>query len=493
MHYFISTQEDYNTSAIELAQVKRMQIFDALDVPCKIVELQKNDFIQECRNKLKTSGRVINIFQYFQQLPDTQQVNTEKALDQIFNQPGLIRKENNAYLNERAVIQAHLYGSRIYYVDHLDQYGFTVKREFYRYNHLDYTEFFDDKAQLKMREFVDQNNNPLIREYFCQSNQNKPMLTLIEIKKGFKTVRFEKEASFRAYFLDCLAERNAQAVFYCDRCTQVLPAFEKMKHIVPSYVIFHSALTPSGYLNDQVYSVFKPVTELAKAGKIRGLISSTKREAKDAAEVLQVSHSYGIPVTFTTSEDKIPFSSRTPGKIIAVARIDVIKQLSHLIQAVIDLHIKYPQIALSIYGNNTDEAENKRLTTLVSENHAASYINFCGFAQNLDQVYNSAQLEVLTSKNEGFAMALLEAKAHGCPAVSYNINYGPAEIIEDGISGKLVPMNNQAVLKKTIEALLTNPNLMTQYSACAYQSAKRFDFSHLKAKWFNFLKEEGLC
>lgn len=41
MHYFISTQEDYNTSAIELAQVKRIQIFDALDVPCKIVELQK--------------------------------------------------------------------------------------------------------------------------------------------------------------------------------------------------------------------------------------------------------------------------------------------------------------------------------------------------------------------------------------------------------------------------------------------------------------------
>lgn len=493
MHYFISTREDYNTSAIELAQIKRMKIFDALNVPCKIVEVQKNDFIQECRDKLHTHGRVINIFQFFQNLPAQTFFATDDVLNQILNKPGLERKENNAYLDGKAVIQAHLYNGRVYYVDHLDRYGFTVKREFYRYNHLDYIEYFDDKAQLQMREFMDQNNNPVIREYFCQSNQNRPMLTLIELNNGLDTMRFEKEADFQAYFLDRLAAQDSQAIFYCDRCTQVLPAIAKMKHIVPTYVIFHSALTPSGYLNDQVYTVFKPVTELAQAGKVKGMISSTKREADDAIKALGVQNSYGIPVTFINNEEKIPFSKRRASKIIAVARVDAIKQLGHLIQAVINLHQKYPQLTLSIYGNNTDEAENQRLQKLVAENNASQFIEFCGFAQNLDQVYNSAQLEVLTSKNEGFAMALLEAQAHGCPAISYDINYGPAEIIENQVSGELVPANNQVVLQQTIEKLMSNPDLLSRYSICAYQAAHRFDFAHLKADWFNFLKQEGLC
>lgn len=493
MHYFISTREDYNTSAIELAQVKRMEIFDALKVSCKIVEIEKNDFVEECQQKLHTNQRVINLYQYFQKLPQKTEISSTELLNRILNHEGLERRGNNAYLKEKAVIKANLYNNRLYYVDYLDQYGFTVKREFYSYNHLNYIEYFDDQAHLKMREFVDTKHNPVIRQYFCQSNQNQPMLTLIELKDGLNTLRFESEADFQAYFLDQVAASDKSAVFYCDRLTQGLPAIEKMKQAVPSYVIFHSALTPSGYLNDEVYTVFQPVTRLAQAGKIRGMISSTRQEAEDAKKALQVQHSYAIPVTYIQPEKQVSFKERTPFKIIAVARVDAIKQLSHLLKAVISLRSRFPQISLDIYGNNTDEPENQRLQKIVADNQAQSYIHFCGFAQDLDAVYNSAQLEVLTSKNEGFAMALLEAQAHGCPAISYNINYGPADIIEEGISGRLLPANDQTQLTQCIAELLIDQKLLAQYSANAYLAARRFDFEHLKEKWQNFLQEEGLC
>lgn len=492
MHYFITTREDYNTSAIELAQVKRMQIFDALDVPCKIIELEKNDFNVESQDKLGTTGRVINIFRYFQNLPDKIEVDTVSALNCILNKEGLVRKANNAYYNDRAVIQAHLYNNRLYYVDFLDQYGFTVKRQFFFNNHVDYTEYFDDQAHLMIREFADNENNPVIRQYFCQSNQKKPMLTLTELRVGNDTLRFNKISEFQGYFLEKIAEIDRAAVFYCDRCTQVLPAFEQMKKIVPSYVIFHSALTPSGYLDDQVYTVYQPVTQLTEKGKLQGVISSTRREAQDAKQALNVKNSYAIPVTFIDKNMQVDFANRIPGKIIAVARVDAIKQLSHLIQTVIDLHGEHPELDLSIYGNNTDEAENQRLQKLVNDNQAENYIHFCGFAQDLDEVYNSAQLEVLTSKNEGFAMALLEAQAHGCPAISYDINYGPADIIADGVSGKLIKANDQVALRDTIESLISNPELMKEYSQGAYQNSKKFDFDHLKSAWKNFLIEERL-
>ena len=179
MQYFISTREDINTSAIELAQVKRMKIFDSLNVPSKIIEIEKNDFVEEVQNKLNTQGRVINIFQYFQNLPEKRIINTQRLLDQIIDQDGLTVKDNTAFLGEKAVIKANLYQDRLYYVDYLDQYGFTVKREFYRYNQLDYTEYFDDQAHLMIREFVNEQGQAIIKEYFCQSNQNTALLTLI--------------------------------------------------------------------------------------------------------------------------------------------------------------------------------------------------------------------------------------------------------------------------------------------------------------------------
>lgn len=491
MHYFISTREDYNTSAIELAQVKRMQLFDALNVPNRIVEVEKNDFSEECQKKLGTFGRVINIFQYFQNLP-LNKLDLSVVLDHILNKNGLIRQGNDAFNAGREVIQTHLYNGRLFYVDFLDQYGFTVKRQFFNYNHLNYIEYFDDQAHLMMREFVNGQGTPIIREYFCQSTQNKAMLTLVELTYQGRAYRFNKIEEFQAFFLDQLAKTDKQAVFYCDRCTQVLPAFAKMKIKLPRYVVLHSALTPSGYLDQDVYTVYQPITTLTQNHSLSGVISSTRAEAEDVKKKLLVQHSYAIPVTFIRPERQVPFAQRKRDQLIAVARVDEVKQLDHLIQAVIALKGSFPQLDLAIYGNSTSTAEDKKLKQLVQEKQASSYIHFCGFAQNLDAIYNSAQLEVLTSKNEGFAMALIEAQAHGVPAVSYDINYGPNEIIVDGVSGRLVPANDQQTLKQVIANLLAHPEVLSRFSAGAYQAAGRFDFAHLREKWQQFLLSEHL-
>lgn len=183
MHYFVSTREDYNTSAIELAQVKRMKIFDNLGVESKIIEIDKNDFGEECQEKLGTKGRVINLFQYYQKLPE-EKVPLDTALDGILDKNDLRRVGNDAYDGDRKVIQVHLYSGRLFYIDYLDQYGFTVKREFFYKNHLSYTEYFDDQAHLMIREFLDSEKLPIIKEYFCQSKQNTSMLTMIEIERS---------------------------------------------------------------------------------------------------------------------------------------------------------------------------------------------------------------------------------------------------------------------------------------------------------------------
>lgn len=132
------------------------------------------------------------------------------------------------------------------------------------------------------------------------------------------------------------------------------------------------------------------------------------------------------------------------------------------------------------------------LKRLVKDRHAGDYVHFCGYQHDLTNVYETAQLEVLTSSYEGFAMALLEAQGHDCPAVSYDINYGPAEIIDDRVSGCLVPAGDTHALYVTIEELLNNPAKLKEYADHAQTAAAKFSFANVTKKWAAFLNREGL-
>ena len=71
-------------------------------------------------------------------------------------------------------------------------------------------------------------------------------------------------------------------------------------------------------------------------------------------------------------------------------------------------------------------------------------------------------------------MALLEAQGHGCPAISYDINYGPAEIIDNNISGELIPANDCDALYQSLRQLLVDP---------------KFSLNEVAKKWQDFLKK----
>ncbi|HHH44865.1 MAG TPA: glycosyltransferase, partial [Gammaproteobacteria bacterium] len=80
-----------------------------------------------------------------------------------------------------------------------------------------------------------------------------------------------------------------------------------------------------------------------------------------------------------------------------------------------------------------------------------------GFVGNPFSFLSRASVFVLSSRYEGFGNVLVEAMLCGCPVVSTDCHSGPAEILENGKYGKLVPVGDAAGLAEAICSTLDTP------------------------------------
>lgn len=127
--------------------------------------------------------------------------------------------------------------------------------------------------------------------------------------------------------------------------------------------------------------------------------------------------------------------------IITVCRLTPVKNLDFLLQAIADLKLQNRFVELIIVG---DGSEMQRLTSLSKELKINQQVRFVGFSNNPGYYLSIADLFILPSFSEGFAIALVEAMLIGTPCMSTN-NGGPSEIIEHGETGWLFDPNNYQV------------------------------------------------
>lgn len=89
-----------------------------------------------------------------------------------------------------------------------------------------------------------------------------------------------------------------------------------------------------------------------------------------------------------------------------------------------------------------------------------------GFGTERD-VYASADIVLMTSLSEGFGYPLLEAAHHRLPTVTYDYEFGPRDVVEDGGSGWIVPVGDVEELAEKLRSLVADPALRTRFGARA--------------------------
>ena len=90
---------------------------------------------------------------------------------------------------------------------------------------------------------------------------------------------------------------------------------------------------------------------------------------------------------------------------------------------------------------------------------------------DIEDYLQAADLGLFTSESESFCLSILEAMCFGCPSVAPRVG-GIPEVVEDGVSGRLVPFGDVAAHVRAVEELIGDPARRQQIGAAARQRAR---------------------
>lgn len=171
-----------------------------------------------------------------------------------------------------------------------------------------------------------------------------------------------------------------------------------------------------------------------------------------------------------------------PGRklLLAVGRLSEQKGFDLLIDAFGQIAAQHVDWHLAILG------EGPLRTALFAQIRQAGLedrITLAGRAGNVGDWYQTADLYVMSSRFEGFGNTLAEALAYGVPAVSFDCDTGPRDIIRHQVDGLLVPKGDVSALAKSLGQLMSDENLRREFGAKAIEARERFSMEKITGMW----------
>ena len=112
---------------------------------------------------------------------------------------------------------------------------------------------------------------------------------------------------------------------------------------------------------------------------------------------------------------------------------------------------------------------------------------FAGFQPDIDSVLQQAKIFAFCSYTEGFPNALLEAMATPLPCISYDCNAGPADIINNGVNGFLIPVGDKKIFAEKLQQLMVDEQLRNEFTKQAAISVVDFGAGKLTQTYLNFI------
>lgn len=211
-------------------------------------------------------------------------------------------------------------------------------------------------------------------------------------------------------------------------------------------------------------------------GRAAAIVSQTARTA-DWIRQSWGSQAQVVPNVLRTLP--LPAGPRAP-LIVAVGRLVPQKGFDLLLPAFARIAVQFPAWRIAILGDGPERARLQRLSDSLG---LQGRVDFPGHVRDVESWMGRAGLVVQPSRFEGFPNVVLESMGMGAAVISADCPAGPAELIEDGVNGRLVPVEDIAALSRVMAELMSDPDARERLGREAMKVRERFRQESIMSQW----------
>lgn len=201
---------------------------------------------------------------------------------------------------------------------------------------------------------------------------------------------------------------------------------------------------------------------------------------------VDISHFYPIPDDEAKEYIGIP---PCESMLLFVGRIEPLKGIDTLIEAIAHMRQTGLHVCLSVIGGDpgaspeTINSEMSRLQSLREQYGLTDMVAFLGQRgqATLPYYYSAAEAVVVPSHYESFGMVALEAMACGTPVVASQVG-GLAFLVQDGVTGFTVPVDEPLALADRLTQLINDRSLKQRMGENAAKLAREYRWENIANK-----------
>lgn len=493
IYYFLDGGLSASGSGIEHAIKDRINLFKEAGHAPKIVTVYSNTFLH---NDLKNFGfndqDSLNLFEYFQGTLDVPVKNNRmgkyvptgedaRQFDARNGSAFYVTNEGHGdFLMFQVNIETLQMENLVEFVNGKRKSADSFDPRGFKSVHSD----FDHDDKITRNTYYNLEGDVVIESHYHDKHTESTLYNYHGHDYEFKT-----NDELIAFFLNEIATDDVD-YFWIDRLEYFYNSLDKLDQHIKLIGVLHNV-----HLDVHTKSGLNQYFEdyILHPGTYDALVSATPQQTTDIKKIVHTTAKTlitTVPVGYVNPDavQKIPESDRTKHNMIAVARLFPEKRLDLMLQVFKRVHDRIPDATLDIYGYGDKDTPHK-LNVLRQKLKIVDEVGFKGYATDLNASYNNAQIFLLTSQTEGFVLATLEALSHGLPAFAFDINYGPASMINNGENGYLFKFNDIDGMAKQIIEVLENDDQLQTLSDNAYRDVEPFYSENVWKKWENVIDD----
>jgi len=193
------------------------------------------------------------------------------------------------------------------------------------------------------------------------------------------------------------------------------------------------------------------------------------------------------PVPFKELEELSVEPLQHSGKfLIAVGRLTYQKHFDLMIEAFAESKAKQ-DCDLIILGEGELRTD---LEQQIQSLDLGNKVHLPGRLKNPFNYMKHAEFMVLSSRAEGFPMVLIEALSLSCPVIATDCPTGPREIVQKGVNGVLIRMEDKAELTHSIDTLFSDDELRQRFASKARVSVNHLSVENICQEWIRLSKNQ---